>query len=232
MSIESKTAKILIIDDDATLLSLLGKHFAKAGYKAFKASNGIDGLQAFYDEQIDLVVLDVMMPKMDGWTVCERLREISEVPILMLTAKADERDRLRGFRLGVDDFVSKPFSAAELIARAGAILNRSQRVQSGPRLAPIVRGDLVIDLAERRVIRSGVTIHLTPTEFRLLAALAERPGHVLTPDVLLTKVWGSEYADDLENVKRYIHYLRQKLEHDPTNPQIIMTERGFGYYLT
>ncbi len=231
MSTEMKTPKILVIDDDQTLLSLLVKHFAKADYKAIKASNGIDGLQAFYDQQIDLVVLDVMMPRMDGWTVCERLREISEVPILMLTAKADERDRLRGFRLGIDDFVAKPFSAAELIARVRAILSRSQRSQPEPRPAPIVRGDLVINLAERRVTRSGEVIHLTPTEFRLLAALTEHPGHVLTAEVLLTKVWGGEYADDLENVKRYIHYLRQKLEHDPANPQLIMTERGFGYYL-
>ncbi len=232
MSIETKIPKILIIDDDQTLLSLLVKHFVKANYKAIKASNGIDGLQAFYDEQIDLVILDVMMPRMDGWTVCERLREISNVPILMLTAKADERDRLRGFRLGIDDFVAKPFSAAELIARVGAILNRSQRVPPQPGQAPIVRDNLVIDLAERRVTRSGETIHLTPTEFRLLAALAEHPGHVLTADFLLTKVWGSEYADDPENVKRYIHYLRQKLEADPADPQLIMTERGFGYYLT
>lgn len=231
MSIETETSKILIIDDDQTLLSLLVKHFAKANYAAIKASNGIDGLQAFYGEQIDLVVLDVMMPKMDGWTVCERLREISEVPILMLTAKADERDRLRGFRLGIDDFVAKPFSAAELIARVGAILNRSQRGQPQSRSAPIVRGDFVINLAERRVTRSGEVIHLTPIEFRLLAALAEQPGHILTPDILLAKVWGGEYADDLENVKRYIHYLRQKLEREPSKPQLIMTERGFGYYL-
>ncbi len=232
MNIETKTPKVLIIDDDPTLLTLLVKHFAKANYRATKASNGVDGLQAFYDEPVDLVVLDVMMPKMDGWTVCERLREISTVPILMLTAKADERDRLRGFRLGVDDFVAKPFSAAELIARVGAILNRSQRGKTESPPPPIVRGDLVIDLAERRVTRAGTLIHLTPTEFRLLAALAEHPGRVITAEVLLTKVWGGEYADDLENVKRYIHYLRLKLEHQPANPQLIMTERGFGYYLT
>lgn len=227
----TKTPKILIIDDDQTLLSLLAKHFAKADCQATKASNGIDGLQAFYDEQFDLVILDVMMPKMDGWTVCGRLREISDVPILMLTAKADERDRLRGFRLGVDDFVAKPFSSAELIARVGAILNRSQRGLREAQPAPIVRGDLVINLAERRVTRCGEVIHLTPIEFRLLAALAERPGHILTPDILLAKVWGREYTDDLENVKRYIHYLRQKLEQEPAKPHLIMTERGFGYYL-
>jgi len=232
MNLQTKTPKILIIDDDQTLLSLLEKHFAKADYQAIRASNGIDGLQAFYEEQIDLVVLDVMMPRMDGWTVCERLHEICDVPILMLTAKGDERDRLRGFRLGVDDFVTKPFSAAELIARVGAILNRSQRGKRGERPAPVVRGDLVIDLAERRVTRSGEVVHLTPIEFRLLAALAEQPGHMVTVETLLVKVWGSEYADDVENVKRYIHYLRQKLETEPAKPQLIMTERGFGYYLS
>jgi DNA-binding response OmpR family regulator len=227
---KSKFATILIIDDDQTLLKLLDKHFAKADYQAVTASNGIAGLQAFYDNKIGLIVLDVMMPKMDGWTVCERVREVSSVPILMLTAKADERDRLRGFQLGIDDFVAKPFSAAELIARVGAILNRSQRGGHEPAAAPIARGDLVINLTEWRVTRSGEMIHLTPTEFRLLAALAEHPGHVLSGEALLVQVWGREYADDLENVKRYIHYLRQKLEPDPAHPQLIMTERGFGYY--
>ncbi len=224
-------ATILVIDDDQTLLNLLATHLAKAGYQTVTAMNGILGLQAFYDHPVDLVVLDVMMPKMDGWTVCERLREISEVPILLLTAKADERDRLRGFRLGIDDFVAKPFSAAELIARVKAILGRGRRVEQKNSVIPIVRGDLIIDLAERRVTRSGELIHLTPTEFRLLAALAERPGHTLSGEALLLQVWGSEYSDDLENVKRYIHYLRQKLEQDPADPQLIMTDRGFGYFL-
>ncbi len=224
-------ATILVIDDDQTLLNLLAKHLAKAGYQTITAMNGILGLQHFYENQVDLVVLDVMMPKMDGWTVCERLREISDVPILLLTAKADEHDRLRGFRLGIDDFVAKPFSAAELIARVKAILGRGRRVEQKDSAIPIVRGDLIIDLAERRVTRSGELIHLTPTEFRLLAALAERPGHTLSGEALLLQVWGSEYADDLENVKRYVHYLRQKLEKDPADPQLIMTDRGFGYFL-
>lgn len=231
MNTKTDAAAILVIDDDQTLLNLLAKHLAKAGYRPVTAANGVAGLQVFYENRIDLVVLDVMMPKMDGWTVTERLREISEVPILMLTAKADERDRLRGFRLGVDDFVAKPFSAAELIARVGAILNRSKRTAQESKSAPIVRDDLVIDLTERRVSRSGEAIHLTPTEFRLLSVLAERPGHIFTAEVLLVQVWGSEYADEQENVKRYIHYLRQKLENDPADPQLILTERGFGYYL-
>jgi len=225
-------ATILVIDDDQTLLNLLAKHIAKADYQAITATNGILGLQAFYDNHVDLVVLDVMMPKMDGWTVCERLREVSAVPILMLTAKADERDRLRGFRLGIDDFVAKPFSAAELLARVGAILSRSKHSAEEPSVAPIVRGDLVIDLTDRRVTRAGKVVHLTPTEFRLLAALAERPGHVLSAEALLVQVWGGEYKDEVENVKRYIHYLRQKLEEDPANPKLILTERGFGYFFS
>jgi len=225
-------ATILVIDDDQTLLNLLAKHIAKADYQAITATNGILGLQAFYDNHVDLVVLDVMMPKMDGWTVCERLREVSAVPILMLTAKADERDRLRGFRLGIDDFVAKPFSAAELLARVGAILSRSKHSAQEPSLAPIARGDLIIDLTDRRVTRAGKVVHLTPTEFRLLAALAERPGHVLSAEALLVQVWGGEYKDEVENVKRYIHYLRQKLEEDPANPRLILTERGFGYFFS
>jgi len=159
------------------------------------------------------------------------MRETSDVPIIMLTAKGEEQDRLRGFRLGVDDYVVKPFSSAELVARVGAILGRSRRTLSKTHLTPIVRGDIVIDLAERRVTRGGQPVRLTPTEFRLLAALAEQPGHTLTLKDLLVQVWGSEYADDVENVKRYIHYLRQKLEADVEHPRMILNERGFGYYL-
>lgn len=224
---------ILVIDDDETLLSLLVEHLEKAGYRTVTASSGVAGLQAFYEHHPDLVILDVMMPKMDGWVVCDRLREVSDAPVIMLTAKGEERDRLRGFRLGVDDYVVKPFSFAELVARVGAILARSRRPAPEPHLPPIVRGDVVIDLTERRVTRAGQPVHLTPTEFRLLAALAERPGHALTPDSLLARVWhaSGDYADDVENVRRYIHYLRQKLETDPDHPQLILTERGFGYYL-
>ncbi len=222
---------ILVIDDDQTLLSILAEHLDTAGYRVVTVASGRAGLQAFYEHHPDLVVLDVMMPKMDGWAVCERLREVSDVPIIMLTAKGEERDRLRGFRLGVDDYVVKPFSFAELVARIGAILIRSRRAAPPIHPVSIVRGDVTIDLAERRVSRAANPIHLSPTEFRLLAALAERPGHILSPEALLIQVWGNEYSDDIENVKRYIHYLRQKLEADPDHPQLILTERGFGYFL-
>src|SRR5512143_1114055 len=135
---------ILVIDDDQTLLSILAEHLDKAGYRAVTAASGLTGLQAFYEHHPDLVILDVMMPRMDGWTVCERLREVSNVPIIMLTAKAEEFDRLRGFRLGVDDYVVKPFSFAELIARVGAILARTWHTTSHPHVAAIVRGQVTI----------------------------------------------------------------------------------------
>lgn len=222
---------ILVIDDDQTLLDLLAKHLSKASYCALTASSGLVGLQKFYEHHPDLVVLDIMMPKMDGWTVCQRIREISDLPIVMLTAKGEEHDRLRGFNLGIDDYVVKPFSFSELVARIGAILARYRRNNSQATRAPIVRGDLIIDLERQRVTRANKRIHLTPTEFQLLATLAEQPNHVVSPEILLDRVWGNNWSNDLSSVKRYIHYLRQKLEIDPSDPQIIRTERGFGYYL-
>ena len=221
---------VLVIDDDTTLLSLIAEYLNKAGYHTITASSGVSGLQSFYEQHAELVILDVMMPRMDGWAVCERLREVSEVPIIMLTAKGEEHDRLRGFHLGVDDYVIKPFSFAELTARVHAILNRSRHIPSTSEPQTIVCKNLTIDLSERRIMRDGEPIHLTPTEFHLLAILAEHPGRAFPPDTLLSRVWGDE-TYDVENVKRYIHYLRQKLENDPDNPELIITERGFGYYL-
>ena len=222
---------ILVIDDDATLLGLLAQHLSRAAYHVITAVSGSTGLQMFYNHHPDLVILDIMMPKIDGWAVCGRIREDSHVPIIMLTAKGEEQDRLRGFRLGVDDYVVKPFSSAELVARVGAIFARTRRALLETHTTPIVRGEITIDLAQKRVTRGSQPIRLSPTEFRLLAALAEQPGHTISPKEILVRVWGSEYADDVGNVKRYIHYLRQKLEADVEHPQLILTERGFGYYL-
>ena len=222
---------VLVIDDDTTLLSLIAEYLDRVGYNTVTASSGIAGLQAFYEYRSRIVILDVMMPKMDGWKVCERIREISDVPIIMLTAKGEERDRLHGFQLGVDDYVIKPFSFAELAARIKVILARGRYTLPDTPSQVINCKNLSIDLSERRVWRDGQLVHLTLTEFRLLAVLAESPGRAFSPSTLLTRVWGSEYFE-LENVKRYIHYLRQKLENDPENPEFIVTERGFGYYLT
>ncbi len=222
---------VLVIDDDATLLGLLAQHLSRAAYHVVTAISASAGLQMFYDHHPDLVILDIMMPKTNGWVVCERIRETSDVPIIMLTAKGAEVDRVVGLEMGVDDYVVKPFSSAELVARVGAILARYQCIPPETHPNLIVRGDITIDLTERRVMRGSQPVRLTPTEFRLLAALAEQPGHTLSPRELLVQVWGSEYGNEVENVKRYIHYLRKKLEADIEHPRLILNERGFGYYL-
>src|SRR5574337_1317135 len=172
---------ILVIDDDITLIGLIEEYLNKAGYRTLTAASGVAGLQTFHEHRPDLVVLDVMMPKMDGWKVCERMREISDVPIIMLTAKGEERDRLHGFRLGVDDYMIKPFSFAELAARIKAILARGRHAPSEARSQVVICKNLSIDLADRRVKRNGQPVHLTPTEFRLLEVLAERPGRAFSP---------------------------------------------------
>ena len=220
---------ILVIDDDTVLLDLLRQAFEKAGYAVETAANGLAGLQRAYAVHPDLVVLDVMMPRMDGWEVCARLRQASPVPIIMLTAKDQEGDKLRGFQLGIDDYVTKPFSLKELTARVAAVLHRAQRAESPPRPRLYAAGDVVIDLDALRVTKKGEPISLTPTEFRLLAVLVENAGRVLTHAQLLDRVWGDEDTNDTGYVKRYVWYLRQKIEDDPNDPSYIRTERGFGY---
>ncbi|OGO40193.1 MAG: hypothetical protein A2Z04_08685 [Chloroflexi bacterium RBG_16_57_9] len=208
---------------------LLRQSLEKAGYQVITATNGLAGLQQMYERRPDIIILDVMMPRMDGWETCSRIREVSQIPIIMLTAKDEEADKIRGFTYGVDDYVTKPFSFAELTARVGAILHRVK--QATPAKSPdvVVAGDLTIELENRRVLRDGQPVDLTPTEFRLLAVLVENVGRVLSHEQLLTQVWGYEYAGDTGYVKRYIWYLRRKLEDDPSNPRHIITERGFGY---
>ncbi|MSP12064.1 MAG: response regulator transcription factor [Chloroflexi bacterium] len=221
--------KILIVDDDVTLLTLLRQSLERAGYQVRTATNGLAGLQEMYESHPDLVILDVMMPRMDGWETVSRIREISQVPVIMLTAKDEEGDKLRGFQAGADDYVTKPFSFAELTARVGAVLHRSRQLSAQKPARLHVFGELLIDLDNRRVTRNDQPIELTPTEFRLLATLVEHAGQVLSHEQLLTKVWGYEYANDVGYVKRYIWYLRQKIENDPRNPEYITTEWGFGY---
>jgi DNA-binding response OmpR family regulator len=220
---------ILVIDDDKTMLRLLQDALGKAGFQVILASNGIDGLQELYARQPDLVLLDVMMPRMDGWEALARIRQLSRVPVIMLTAKDAENDKVRGFQLGVDDYVTKPFSFAELIARSTAVLRRMRTTSPALKNKRYSSGDLVIDIDAHRVSKSGNLVELTPTEFRLLETLAEHAGRVLTHEQLLEQVWGYDGGEDTGYIKRYIWYLRQKLEDDPTNPQHILTERGFGY---
>lgn len=217
---------LLLIDDDRTLLELLSGHLSGAGYKVIAAADGPEGLRLAAEAPPALVILDVMMPRMAGWEVCEELRRRGAVPIILLTAKGDEVDKLRGFRLGVDDYVTKPFSFAELTARVGAVLARAASHAPAPRL---VSGDLEIDLEQHRVRRSGRDLDLTPTEIRLLEALARHPGRTVPVEHLLAEVWGASYAGEVDHVKHYIWALRRKVEIDPGDPRHILTERGFGY---
>jgi DNA-binding response OmpR family regulator len=218
---------VLLIDDDSTLIELLSDHLSVAGYRTLTAQDGPTGLKFAEEANPDLVILDLMMPKMSGWDVCARLRETSSIPIILLTAKSEELDKLRGFRLGIDDYVTKPFSFAELTARVGAILNRSSREISTPRT--VQSGELSIDLEQRRISKSERNVELTPTEFRLLEMLVRTPGRTISTEALLNHAWGSEYSGERRHVKHYIWALRKKLEDDPGNPKHILTERGFGY---
>ena len=222
-------AKLLIIDDDTTLLLLLRQSLEKAGYQILTAAHGLAGLQQMYEHRPDLIILDVMMPRMDGWETVSRIREMSQVPVIMLTAKDAEADKIRGFAAGVDDYVTKPFSFAELTARVGAVLHRTRRaVPTRPSHLYQV-GDVTIDLEERRVTKRGELVNLTPTEYKLMAVLVENAGRVLSREQLLSQVWGDAYLGDTDYIKRYVWYLRQKLEDDPSNPEYVLTDRGFGY---
>jgi two-component system KDP operon response regulator KdpE len=223
--------KILVIDDDKDLAQMLKAQLELMDYNVVTAANGRDGLKKSYQVRPDLVVLDIMMPDMDGWETCNRLRELSNVPIIMLTARNMKGDVVKGLESGADDYLTKPFSSAELNARIQAVLRRSKEANSPNKTRPTFysNGYLSID-AERRVVTvHGKRIDLTPTEFKLLTCMVRNEGRVLPHRYLLTEVWGPEYADEVDYVKLYVRYLRLKLEEDPSNPSYILTEWGVGY---
>lgn len=221
--------KLLVVDDDPTLLRFLQDFLRGEGFDILAANSGTEALRLAYREHPDLVVLDVMMPVMDGWEVCARLREMSDIPIILLTAKSSEADKLRGFHLGVDDYVTKPFSFAELSARIQAILTRrTPRDEKGRNL--LIYADIILDLDKREVRRSGQVVALTPTEYRLMEFLLRTQGRAVEEQELSQQVWG-DYRQDTSAVRRYIWLLRQKFENDPAHPRLIRTVRGFGYRL-
>jgi DNA-binding response OmpR family regulator len=222
--------KILLVDDDPTLLSFLGEYLQNHEFTVLTATNGTEALRVVYRERPDMVVLDVMMPGMDGWELTARLRELSDFPIILLSAKSSEADKLRGFRLGVDDYVTKPFSFAELTARVQAVLARSQANQGAANLQ-YAAGNLKVDMDKRQVLRGTTPVPLTPTEFRLLQCLIQKRGHPVSESALAQEVWGAYRQGDTAVVRRYIWLLRQKLEDDPAHPVRILTVRGFGYRL-
>ncbi|HEY7063824.1 MAG TPA: response regulator transcription factor [Chloroflexota bacterium] len=222
---------ILVVDDDPLMVRLVRTHLERANYRVRAAASGPEALDVAAAELPDLVILDLMLPPPDGYEVCRRLREFSLVPVVMLTARGEQVDKLRGFEAGADDYLTKPFSPQELLARVQAVLRRSQ--QAVPSTSPPVLrcGDLAIDLLRRRVTVRDDIVKLTPTEFRLLQQLAVHAGKVLSHAELLTEVWGPEYRDDRDYLWAYVRHLRRKLEADPEHPTLIRSEPGFGYVL-
>jgi two-component system, OmpR family, KDP operon response regulator KdpE len=221
---------ILVVDDEEAIRQMVRQYLEQEGYRVVVASNGAEALRAFYASRPDAVLLDLMMPGMDGWEICARIRELSDLPILLVTARTSQEDKLRGFRLGVDDYLSKPFSLAELAARLQAVLSRSQRVVAGKETV-IAWGDIRMDLAKRQVWCGEKLALLTPTEFRLLEVLLRRKGGVATEDELREDIWGQERSVDQSSVRRYIWLLRQKIEDNPTTPSRVLAVRGVGYRL-
>ncbi len=229
MADHQATTKILLIEDDIGLAEFIQYQIKREGYEVLIASRGEEGLRQAYQWQPDLIILDIMMPEMDGWTVCQRLREISDVPIIFTTALGAERDVVRGLAMGADDYLIKPFGPKELIARIQAVLRRHQ--QSRPKSMPYRNGRLFVDLEAREVRLDSEIVVLTPMEFKLLSCLVGSEDKVLSHTYLLKQVWGPSYENERQYLKLYIWYLRQKLELDPAQPSLIVTERGVGYRL-
>ena len=222
--------RILLVDDELPIQTLLSFPLQRDGYEVVAASDGREAIQRFSEDHFDLVVLDLMMPRMDGLEVCRRLRAKSDVPIIMLTAKAEETDKVFGLELGADDYITKPFSMREFRSRVKAVLRRSALARTDPEdEAPIEVLDLRIDPVKRTVEVRGTQVAITFVEFEILAALARSPGRVFTRDMLLTRVWGDSAYRDPRTIDVHIRHLREKLERDARNPELILTVRGVGY---
>jgi two-component system KDP operon response regulator KdpE len=226
---------ILVVDDDPVMVKLISKVLTKKGYKVLESNNGQDALRILYHNKPDLVLLDVVMPEMDGWQTCSRIRDISPtLPIIMLTGqRKTEEDVVRGLDYGADDYLIKPVGNKELVARVQAMLRRAEQpssVEEKGKEAVFSDGYLTVDIVQRMVTVKGTRVKLTPIEFRLLALLLQNTGRILTHQQLLEKVWGWEYVDDLDYVRIYVLHLRKKMEPNPSLPKYIITEPGVGYY--
>jgi DNA-binding response OmpR family regulator len=223
------SARILLVDDEESIQTLLSYPLRKDGYKVTSAQDGSEALQRFAEARFDLVILDLMLPKLDGVEVCRRLRSRSQVPIIMLTAKGSEGDKVAGLEVGADDYITKPFSMREFRSRVKAALRRSRMVGSLPDDESIESGDLTIDFGRRMVTLAGEEIRVTYVEFEILGALARSPGRVLSRETLLEHVWGGSEYRDPRTVDVHIRHLREKLELDPKEPEYLFTVRGVGY---
>lgn len=224
-----KNKTILVVDDEERMARFIRLNLEHDGFRVVEAYRGMQALQEYRDSLPDLVLLDVMLPDIEGFEVLKLLREISNVPVIMLTAKSEEDDRVRGLELGADDYVTKPFSPRELVSRVRAVLRRTEATSNESTDLVEVDSRLKLDFSRREIWVNDELVKLRPTEYRLLYHLVKNAGWVLTYDQLLSRVWGYEYRDEPHYVRLYINYLRQKLEEDPSNPVYILTERGVGY---
>ena len=229
-SANDAAARILLVDDERSVKTLLAYPLRKDGYEVISAQDGREALERFAQQRFDLVVLDIMLPKLDGIEVCRRLRSRSQVPIIMLTAKDDEVDKVLGLEIGADDYITKPFSVREFRSRVRAALRRSEMLRArGVGEAPIAAGELEVDFERREVRMQGEPVKLTYVEFEILAALASAPGRVLTRDLLLERIWGDSAYRDPRTIDVHIRHLREKVEPDPHQPEYLLTVRGVGY---
>jgi DNA-binding response OmpR family regulator len=224
-----KDRRILVVDDEERMVRFIRLNLEHDGFQVFEAFNGKQAIDQIRSNLPDIVLLDVMMPDMDGFEVLGMIRESNTVPVIMLTAKGEEEDRVHGLELGADDYITKPFSPRELVSRVRAVLRRTEMTSASTHGLIEVDDRLKIDFDRHEVWVEGELVKLRPTEYRLLYHLVQNAGWVLTHDQILTKVWGYEYRDEPHYVRLYINYLRQKIEKDPANPKYILTERGVGY---
>jgi len=222
--------KILVIDDDPDVGQILNMKLTRAGYEVAIATGGKEGLEKARDDHPDLILLDIMMPDMDGWQVCGRLREMTDVPIIMLTVLGRQEETTKGLRLGADDYIVKPWSNPELLARIHALLRRAGTSPATSWQQIYSCGDLVIDPIQRQIAIGNREVYLTPIEFRLLSYLARRVGQVVPSSELIAQVWGTETEQDIVRLRWHIHNLRQKIERDPRQPQYLRGKHGIGYY--
>ncbi len=224
-----KNKKILVVDDEERMARFIRLNLEHDGFLVIEAYRGMDAIKVLREQLPDLVLLDVMMPDIDGFEALRMIREVSTVPVIMLTAKGEEDDRVKGLEMGADDYITKPFSPRELTSRAKAVLRRIESAGAGGGEVVEVDEHLKMDFGRREIWLDGKLVKLRPTEYRLLYHLVQNAGWVLTYDQILSKVWGYEYRDEPHYVRLYVNYLRQKLEKDPANPKYILTERGIGY---
>ncbi len=220
---------ILVVDDEPRMIRFIRMNLELEGYRVVEATNGLEALDRVRKDLPDLVVMDVQMPEMDGFEALEHIRQVSTVPVIMLTVKAEEEDKVRGLELGADDYVTKPFSPRELSSRIKALLRRLEMPSPPAKTVTRIDDRLTVDFSRYQVVVDGEPVSLRPTEYRLLYHLISNPGWVMSHETLLSKVWGHEYRDESHLLRLYIAYLRKKIEADPANPQYILTERGVGY---